>query len=82
MSPVRTIYRAELLDRDGGQMEILLHGSGFLYHMVRNIVGTLANVGLGTIAPEGFQAILEARDRQKASATAPAEGLYLYSVEY
>lgn len=82
MSPVRTMYRAELSELEGEQLEILLHGNGFLYHMVRNIVGTLVNVGLGTISPEGFREILEAKNRQRASATAPAEGLCLYSVEY
>ncbi len=82
MSPVRTMYRSELLDSEGGQFEILLHGNGFLYHMVRNIVGTLVNVGLGRFTPEDFRDILEAKDRQKASATAPAEGLCLHSVEY
>ena len=82
MSPVRTMYRAELLEVEGEQLELVLHGNGFLYHMVRNLVGTLVNVGLGTITPEGFRQILEAKDRQKASATAPAEGLCLYSVEY
>ena len=82
MSPVRTMYRAELLDIEREQMEILLHGNGFLYHMVRNIVGTLVNVGLGNLTPQGFREILEAKDRQRASATAPAEGLCLYSVEY
>ncbi len=82
MSPVRTMYRAELSEAEGNQIEILLHGNGFLYHMVRNIVGTLVNVGLGKFTPEAFGKILEARDRQKASATAPAEGLCLHSVEY
>ena len=81
MSPVRTMYRAEIGEKDG-MMEIIIHGNGFLYHMVRNLVGTLVNVGLGRIAPLGFREILEARDRKKASPTAPAQGLYLFSVEY
>lgn len=82
MSPVRTMYRTEIHEVEGNQIEILLHGNGFLYHMVRNIVGTLVNVGLGKYTPEDFGRILEAKDRQKASATAPAEGLFLHSVEY
>ncbi len=81
MSPVRTMYRAELAEK-GDMLEILIHGNGFLYHMVRNIIGTLVNVGQGRISPEGFRVILEAKDRKKASPTAPAQGLYLHSVEY
>ena len=81
MSPVRTMYRAEIGEK-GDLMEITIHGNGFLYHMVRNMVGTLVNVGLGRISVAGFREILEARDRKKASPTAPAQGLYLFSVEY
>lgn len=81
MSPVRTVYRAELVEK-GEMLEVIIHGNGFLYHMVRNIIGTLVNVGQGRISPAGFREILEARDRQKASPTAPPQGLYLYSVEY
>ena len=82
MSPVRTMYREEIREIPGDMLEVVLHGNGFLYHMVRNIIGTLANVGLGRISPVGFRNILEARDRRKASPTAPAQGLYLFSVEY
>ena len=57
-------------------------GNGFLYHMVRNIIGTVANVGLGRISVERFAEIMESLDRHQASATAPACGLYLYRVEY
>lgn len=53
-----------------------------LYHMVRNIIGTVVNVGLGRITVDGFQSIMDSLDRNKASATAPAAGLYLYEVEY
>lgn len=81
MSPVRTMYRAEIQEQ-GKLLEVLLHGNGFLYHMVRNIIGTLVNVGQGRISPGGFRDILEAKDRAKASPTAPAQGLYLHSVEY
>ena len=81
MSPVRTMYRAEIGEK-GDLLEITIHGNGFLYHMVRNMVGTLVNVGLGRISIAGFREILEARDRKKASPTAPAQGLYLFSVEY
>ncbi|WP_295632173.1 tRNA pseudouridine(38-40) synthase TruA [uncultured Mitsuokella sp.] len=82
MSPVRTMYDVSLQEIGGGQLECRIHGSGFLYHMVRNIIGTLASVGLGYITPAGFQKILEGRDRTKAPATAPACGLFLDSVDY
>jgi tRNA pseudouridine38-40 synthase len=57
-------------------------GSGFLRHMVRNIVGTLVDVGRGRLAPEEMRTILISRDRGRASATAPAHGLILWAVEY
>ena len=82
MSPVRTMYRAELIEKPEGILEIVIHGNGFLYHMVRNIVGTLVDVGLGRISSEEFQEILLSKNRQKASPTAPACGLFLSSVEY
>lgn len=59
-----------------------IKGSGFLKNMVRNIVGTLVDVGLGKITPEKFKEILDSKDRKKAGVCAPASGLYLISVEY
>ena len=61
---------------------ISLKGPGFLKHMVRNIVGTLLEVGLRRIGVEEFKNILEARDRTKAGATAPPWGLFLIKVDY
>lgn len=81
MSPIRTMYEAELKE-EGEDITIRIHGSGFLYHMVRNLVGTLANVGKGRLTVEDFRQILAAKDRQKASPTAPAQGLYLLEVCY
>jgi tRNA pseudouridine38-40 synthase len=57
-------------------------GTGFLHHMVRNIVGTLADVGRGALIPSDIDRILAARDRTAAGPTAPASGLFLVSVEY
>ena len=57
-------------------------GSGFLRHMVRNIVGTLADVGRGRTSVAGVNAILASRDRGAAGATAPPHGLVLWQVEY
>ncbi len=57
-------------------------GSGFLHHMVRNLVGTFILVGKGTLQREDLARILAARNRSAAGATAPASGLYLVDVEY
>lgn len=82
ISPVRTMYEAKVERENDDILRFTIHGSGFLYHMVRNIIGTVASVGLGKISAADFKKILESRDRQNASATAPACGLYLYKVEY
>lgn len=81
MSPVRNIDEA-VLSVCGEIIEIRLSANGFLYHMVRNIVGTLVDVGLGNKTPTDFKAILLSGNRQRASATAPAAGLIFDSVEY
>jgi tRNA pseudouridine38-40 synthase len=59
-----------------------VRGSGFLHHMVRNLVGTFILVGKGTLQVEDVTRILEARNRSTSGATAPAAGLYLVNVEY
>ncbi len=81
MSPVRTLDTVRL-EEDGACLSCYIHGNGFLYHMVRNIVSTVVHVGLGRISPERFSEIFAARDRRRASPTAPACGLYLLSVDY
>ena len=82
MSPVRTLYRADIVEQEGEMLEFVVHGNGFLYHMVRNIVGTVVDVGKGRLSVSRFKEITEAHDRHQASPTAPACGLYLYEVEY
>lgn len=57
-------------------------GSGFLKQMIRNLTGTLVQVGLGKITPNQFVEILKSKNRRQASATAPAQGLYLKTVSY
>jgi tRNA pseudouridine38-40 synthase len=57
-------------------------GDGFLRFMVRNIVGTLVDVGTGKISPEEFKEVLESQDRGRAGITAPAHGLFLVRVDY
>ena len=63
-------------------IEITLRADGFLYHMVRIIVGTLLEVGEGKRAAEDIGAVLASRDRMEAGPTAPAQGLTLWSVKY
>ena len=82
-SMVRTINSSRFLWRPGTSMLIYeVSGDGFLHHMVRNIVGTLIEVGRGKLTPKDVVAILQARDRTKAGPTAPAKGLCLMKVEY
>ena len=82
MSPVRTLDEVRLTEEGEGRLSCYLHGNGFLYHMVRNIMSTAVSVGLGRISAERFGEIFAARDRRYASPTAPACGLYLLSVDY
>jgi tRNA pseudouridine38-40 synthase len=82
-SMVRTVFSSRFLWRPRTSMLIYeIRGSGFLHHMVRNIVGTLLEVGRGKLAPRDMLRILEARDRTQAGPTAPAQGLCLIKVEY
>ncbi len=80
-SAVRTIYSSRL-EREGDQLTYRVRGSGFLYNMVRNIVGTILEVGRGNLGIDDIEPILEARDRRRAGPTAPSVGLFLVSVEY
>jgi tRNA pseudouridine38-40 synthase len=68
--------------RDGDQVTYEVTGSGFLRHMVRNIVGTLTEIGQGRRPVDDMARVLASRDRAQASATAPARGLTLWSVDY
>jgi tRNA pseudouridine38-40 synthase len=81
-NPVRRILRAELDTAEKGLLVIRLEADGFLRHMVRNIVGTLVEVGLGKGTPLEFSQILEARDRTRAGIKAPSQGLFLMAVRY
>ncbi|MBI1354697.1 MAG: tRNA pseudouridine(38-40) synthase TruA [Acidobacteria bacterium] len=80
-STVRTIYSSRL-EREGEQLTYRVRGSGFLYNMVRNIVGTLLEVGRGNLRPADIERILAGRSRALAGPTAPSVGLFLVSVEY
>ena len=80
-STVRTISRIDIR-RDGTQLEILLEGNGFLYNMVRIIVGTLVEAGLLERSVQSVKEALESLDRSLAGKTAPAKGLFLSAVAY
>ena len=80
-SNVRTIFSSSWT-REGEELIYTIRGSGFLHHMVRNLVGTFLLVGKGTVRLEDLRCILDARDRTAAGPTAPASGLYLVGVEY
>lgn len=82
VSTERRIHRATLDRPDADHVRFVFEAEGFLRHMVRNLVGTLVEVGTGKRTPEEFSAILESRDRRKAGMTAPAHGLYLVAVNY
>jgi tRNA pseudouridine38-40 synthase len=78
---VRTIFSSSW-SREGEELIYTVRGSGFLHHMVRNLVGTFLLMGKGTVSLEDLSRILDARDRTAAGPTAPASGLYLIEVEY
>jgi tRNA pseudouridine38-40 synthase len=81
LGAVRTIYHSHWQRQDD-----LLHyrvtGSGFLHHMVRNLVGTFVEAASGRISAEAIPTILAARSRSAAGPTAPARGLFLVGVDY
>ena len=78
---VRNLKAAEIT-RMGDEIRIALTADGFLYHMVRILVGTLLEIGEGKRSAEDMGAILASRDRMEAGPTAPAQGLTLWSVNY
>jgi tRNA pseudouridine38-40 synthase len=80
-STVRTILASDFSAVEG-MMVYRVTGTGFLHHMVRNLVGTFVDVASGRGEPEGLAAILAAHDRAAAGQTAPARGLFLHHVEY
>jgi tRNA pseudouridine38-40 synthase len=79
---VRTIIDMEIKTCDDGLIEIKVEAQGFLKYMVRNIIGTLVEVGRGKRKPEEMKVIIESRNRKSAGVTAPACGLFLKEVKY
>lgn len=79
---VRTIFKAEIDDRSDESLHLTLTGDGFLRHMVRNLAGTIIEVGYGKRSVNEFIRILDYKDRTRAGATAPSCGLSLLTVHY
>ena len=80
-STVRTVHYLKL-EKKGKNIDIRIAADGFLYNMVRIIVGTLIEVAMGRILPEEVENIILSRDRKRAGMTAPPYGLYLNAVTY
>jgi len=81
-NPVRTIIAGSVKSDSGGMIMITIEADGFLKHMVRNIVGTLVEIGSGRRSAEAILGLLEAKDRCLAGVTAPPGGLFLMEVKY
>jgi tRNA pseudouridine38-40 synthase len=80
-STVRRLTRLAV-ERDGDWVAVEVTANAFLHHMVRNLVGVLVEIGRGEQAVAWAQEVLESRDRTQGGVTAPAEGLYMWSVDY
>ena len=80
-STVRTVFDIRI-ERDGEKILFYIRGDGFLYNMVRIIVGTLIGIAEGKAEPEDIEKIIQGNDRSLAGQTAPACGLYLNKVVY
>lgn len=78
---VRTIYRCDVSEQ-GDEIHVAVTGDGFLYNMVRNIVGTLVEIGRGHWQADRIETILATRDRREAGPTAPPDGLSMMCVYY
>ena len=81
-NPIREVFRADWFAGKAPFLCFAIEAEGFLKQMVRNIVGTLVDVGRGKISIEEFERILKAKDRRQAKMTAPPQGLFLMKVEY
>ena len=81
-SPVKTIYRAEWLQKEQGELEFCIEGNGFLYNMVRIIAGTLLQAGYGQFTYDDIKQAMESRIRSNAGVTLPPNALFLTDVEY
>ena len=83
-STVRTVLDVQVQKMPGSEEEIVIEvkGEGFLYNMVRIIVGTLLKVGVKAYPPEHVREIIRSKDRREAGETVPARGLFLRNISY
>jgi tRNA pseudouridine38-40 synthase len=81
-STLRQVFHAQVRQADAARVVFEIEADGFLRFMVRNIVGTLVNVGHGKLSPQEFNAVLQSKNRNLAGATAPPQGLFLVKVVY
>ena len=79
--PVKEVYQLDL-NRSGNWIWLDIRASGFLHHMVRNIVGVLTRIGGGLEAPHWAREVLDSRDRTRAGVTAKPDGLYFVRARY
>jgi tRNA pseudouridine38-40 synthase len=79
---VRDLRRLDVVGETGGRIDVVVEATAFVKHMVRNLVGTLVEVGLGKRSPASIEALLASGDRTKAGPTAPPQGLCLEEVFY
>jgi len=85
-SPIKTIDRIDIqkipFDENSYEIRFFVEGQSFLHHQIRNMVGTLIQVGIGKWKPTDVQIALESKDRAKGGMTAPASGLSLTRIDY
>jgi tRNA pseudouridine38-40 synthase len=82
INPVREMTQADMIGPEDGLLHFLFEADGFMRHMVRNIIGTVVEVGRGKIDVDQFVDIFHSRDRTKAGLKAPPQGLFLKMVKY
>jgi tRNA pseudouridine38-40 synthase len=78
----RQVFKVDIIRKNEDYLIFEIEADGFLRFMVRNIIGTLVEVGRGKISSGDFKDILLSKDRSRAGATAPAQGLFLIEVKY
>ncbi|CUX20385.1 tRNA pseudouridine(38-40) synthase TruA [Clostridium sp. C105KSO13] len=81
ISTIRTIYDI-IIEKQGDKLRMEYYGTGFMYHMIRILTGTLLEIGIGERAPKEAEKVLEAGQREYAGFLAPARGLFLKEVYY